>query len=53
MSFLCDNAIITGIVTAWNVSPMITPLTLIYQLDVPNQTSGTAHNSLILIQNLK
>ena len=37
MLFLCDNAIITGMVMAWNVSPMITPLTLIYQFDVPNQ----------------
>ena len=37
MLFLCDSAIITGIVTAWNVSPMIRPLTLIYQLDVPNK----------------
>ena len=35
--FLCDHAIVTGIVTAWNVIPVITPLTLIYQLNVPNQ----------------
>ena len=37
MLFLCDQAIVTGIVTAWNVIPEITPLTLIYQLNVPNQ----------------